>query len=216
MDNINTRAYWENRFSTGDWEEKHGRSQTARFAEAIVTRIKVPNSFSGTILDFGCGLGDATPVYRSAFPKAHLIGVDISPAAVVKCREQYGLIAQFFDCDHLNVPTVDVIISSNVFEHLTSDKQIARSLLEKCKDLFIVTPYRERIVPGTEHVNSYETTSFSDLGCCATTVYPCKGWSQYGLDLWLNIYLKNAVRPLFGKETCRRSMQIMFHLTNHK
>lgn len=93
--NINTKNYWENRFATGDWEDKLGRNQTRQFAETQKQYLKIAPGFSGTLLDFGCGLGDAMPIYRTAYPHASLIGMDISEAACRKCKEKYGSFAHF-------------------------------------------------------------------------------------------------------------------------
>ncbi len=88
-------------------------------------------------------MGDAIPIYKKNFPKAKLIGLDISGEAIKKCRDKFGDIAQFICGDYTSVPEVDIIISSNVFEHLSNDKIIAEYLLNKCKILNIIVPYKE-------------------------------------------------------------------------
>jgi len=88
--NINTQGYWNQRFASGDWEAKGGRRQSSLFAAAQVDLLRIGPSFRGSVLDFGCGLGDAMPVYRHRFPWATLVGVDISPVAVGQCRAAYG------------------------------------------------------------------------------------------------------------------------------
>lgn len=210
--NINTKDYWERRFATGDWEAKGGRRQTRLFAETQVRYLPIPTDHSGTILDFGCGLGDAMPVYRAAYPNASLIGVDISGAAIAECKERYGHIAQFVQGDYRDIAPVDVIIASNVFEHLSNDTEIVRHLIGRSRDLFIVTPYKEVLFPGTEHVNSYDETSFAELGECDSVVFASRGWSEYGLRLWFDVYLKNLLRPFFARKILHRKRMIMFHL----
>ena len=210
--NINTKEYWENRFASKDWEGKGGRLQTIHFAKDIVQLINIPSDFSGKILDFGCGLGDAMPIYREHFERASLIGVDHTKAAISKCKEKYDDIAEFIECDHLEIPQADVIISCAVFEHLSDQMEITKNLLTKCTDLYIFVPYKEIIVPGKEHVNSYDDNSFNDFEKFNSTVFVSKAWSQYGLRLWLNVYLKNILRPFFDKKIIRRKRMIMFHL----
>lgn len=214
--NVNTRSYWDHRFISGDWENKGGRGQTEDFARDVASRLQLSRHFEGTILDFGCGLGDAIPIYRSWFPRAKLIGMDLSENAVTLARQRYGDIAEFIQGDFTSAPTVDVIVTSAVFEHLSDDRTVARHLLGKCQDLYIVVPYRERIIPGREHVNSYTEDYFNDLGCCDWSVFVSRGWSQYGYALWVNIYLKNCLRPLLGKRIIRRAKMIMFHLCNER
>lgn len=210
--NINTREYWENRFKSGNWEAKNGRQQTILFAKKIVKILVIPNTFSGTIIDFGCGLGDAMPIYRSCFRNATLIGTDITQAAVEKCQEKYGSIAKFIQCDHQGIPQSDIIISCNVFEHLSNQMEIAKQMFSKCKDLYIIVPYNERLHSGNEHVNTYNEHSFKDIGNYRFKIFTTKGWSEYGLRLLINIYLKNIVRFFLNRKIVRRKRMIMFHL----
>lgn len=208
---INGRDYWDWRFSSGDWEAKKGREQTASFARAQVERFDLPRSFSGTLLDFGCGLGDAMPVYRGAFPNATLLGIDISTAAIARCRADYGHLASFFVGDHRAVPRVSVVIASNVLEHITDDLGAISILLERCERLYIAVPCRERLQPGQEHLHAYDETSFQHWRPYAIESFVCPGGSQFGMrDLWWNVYAKNVVRPLFGRPIVRRTRQIMF------
>ena len=91
MNNINTKAYWDNRFKA-DWEKKSGRSQTADFAKDQIPYFDISSDFDGSILDFGCGLGDAIPIYKKSYPNAKLYGVDISSVGIEKCKKiwKYG------------------------------------------------------------------------------------------------------------------------------
>lgn len=214
--NINTKDYWDNRFASGDWEANHGREQTQYFARALARRLPASEDFEGAILDFGCGLGDAIPIYRFCFPSAKLIGMDLSQKAVESARDRYGDMADFIQGDCASVPSVDVIVVSNVLEHLADDIAVAGALLQKCTDLCILVPYREYLRPGAEHVNSYTKAHFKSLGEYRCSIFPLPTWSQYGYDLWINIYLKNVFRALLGKRTLLRSRQILFHFHNGK
>jgi cyclopropane fatty-acyl-phospholipid synthase-like methyltransferase len=202
MNNINTKSYWNNRFASGNWEDKKGRIQTQQFAISQISLLNIPNNFSGTILDFGCGLGDAFPMYREAYPDAKLLGIDISDEAIKKCKKDYGHIGDFMCGDYNDVPKVDIIIASNVFEHLSDDRTIAKHLLEKCTQLNIIVPYKERLVMGSEHINSYDEDYFSELNkfLCSYKVFKCKRFTQFGFkELYYNIYFKNLLRPLIKK-----------------
>ena len=70
---------------------------------------------------------------------------------------------------------------------------------------------KERIVPGGEHVNSYDENYFQSLGEYEWYIL-LRGWSQYSLKYLLyHLYFKNLFRPFFGKKIVRRGKQIMFH-----
>ena len=155
-------------------------------------------------------------IYRKYYKHASLIGVDIAEAAIAQCNQRYGDIAQFIQCDYIQVPSVDVIISCAVFEHLSNHIEVARHLLTKCTDLYIVVPYRENLVLGSEHVNTYDESSFSEIGESDHTIFLSEGWSQYGWQLWFHLFLKNLLRPFFGKKIIHRAKLIMFHFNKKK
>ena len=216
--NVNTKAYWDERFASGSWESNRGRQQTADFARGQIPFLRIPADFTGTLLDFGCGLGDAFPIYRRQYPRATLIGMDLSASAIALCHREYGGIATFLQGDHTAAPRSDIIIASNVFEHLSDDQQVARVLLTACTSLKIIVPYKEyppTFVPpaGAEHVNiHYDEASFRELGPCETTVFPCRGWSEYGFKLWYHVLFWNVLRRMLGRPLRPRKMQILFHL----
>mgnify|MGYP000956198748 CR=1 FL=1 len=207
----NSREYWDYRFASGDWEQCQGRWQTTSFAEKQVQLLRLPSSFDGTLLDFGCGLGDALTVYRKHFPSARLIGIDISAAAISQCRKKYGHIATFSSGGYDSVPQSDVIVASNVIEHIKEERLTVEALLSKCTELYVFVPYMENPL-CSEHVNYYDDTSFAYFKTLEVKSYYSRGWTQYGRGLWIDTYLKNLLRPFLGKPLVRRRKQIMFRM----
>ena len=208
-ENINTREYWEGRFSSGDWENASGRIQTRDFAEALLPHLGLDETFRGALLDFGCGLGDALPVYHRHFPCAKLLGMDISEQAVRKCRQRYGDIARFMQGEAAQAPAAEVIVTSNVLEHLSDDIGVARTLLARCRLLFVVVPYREWPLDA-EHVRSYDDSSFATLGPVERVVFASRSWSEFGWRLWRKVYLKNVLLGLTGRPCRRRKLQVLY------
>ena len=206
--NINTKDYWEGRFSSGDWEEKGGCTQTANFAAAQVRHFRLTKEFSGSLVDFGCGLGDAIPIYKNFFPAAKILGVDVSASAIQKCQTRYGHLASLISGSHKDVPVADIIIASNVFEHLSEDVEIARTLQSKCRELYIIVPYKEYPL-CSEHVRTYDEKYFTTLGEYKYIVYPSEGWSEYGLN-YIKLFIRNIFRKIVGIPLRARRMQIMF------
>lgn len=214
--NINTKEYWDKRFATGDWEKNKGKLQTKIFALSQIPLLNIDKNFEGTILDFGCGLGDAIPLYRMAFPKAKLIGMDISDAAIEECKNRFGNMASFISGSHNDVPEVDVIISSNVFEHLSNDRLIVKILLTKCNSLYIFTPFNEFIIAGNEHVNSYQPNYYRELSIPYDfKIFKVKGHSETFFELVVNIYIKNLIRIIFKKKIVRPRLQIMYFFSRN-
>ena len=212
--NINTLDYWDRRFGTGDWEAKGGFSQTRAFAESQILHLGLPNDFSGTLCDFGCGAGDAFPVYRAAFPNAKLVGVDFSGEAIRLCREKYSSIAEFIEGDYTTVPSCNIVIVSNVLEHLDDDKLVVKNLIERCHRLFVVVPFMEKIL-CREHIRSYDEHSFSQFSVVRIEVFPSRGWSEFGIQRFVGIPVKNILRFILGRPLRHRLLQIMFEIVNN-
>lgn len=212
-ENINTKKYWDERFKN-NWEKRNGRSQTRYFAESQIKHLKIKENFSGSLLDFGCGLGDAIPVYKSHFPNAKLFGIDISTVGIEKCRERYGDMADFISGSVESMPFVDIVIASNVFEHISNDINIAKEILKKTKKLYIIVPYEEENLIN-EHINHYDEKYFSDLKPESITIFESKGWTEYGFRLF-KLRMINIFNFFFGRKRRKRSMQIMYCLSASK
>ena len=211
---INSVDYWNARFGSGDWASKGGCTQTQLFAEAQLPYLPIVPSFAGSICDFGCGAGDAFSVYRKAWPHAKLLGVDFSAEAIQLCAERYGQIAEFVCGDINAVPEVDIIICSNVLEHLEDDKSVVSRLLGKCKTLYVVVPYREHSL-SSEHVRNYDENYFSEFTVVRKVIFKSRGWTEFGVRSIARIYLKNIFQYLMGQPIRRRRMQILFEIASN-
>ncbi len=210
--NINTVDYWDTRFGTGDWASKGGYSQTRMFAEAQLPLLRIPSDFTGRICDFGCGAGDAFPVYHEAWPQAKLFGVDFSAAAIQLCTERHGHVADFICGDISAVPEVDVIICSNVLEHLNDDMGVVKQLLKQCKKLYVIVPYKENSL-SSEHIRSYDDNSFSKFSVARKVIFKSRGWTEFGLKSIAGIYMENISRYLKRQPLRRLRLQILFEIS---
>lgn len=117
----------------------------------------------------------------------------------------------------MNIPFADIIIASNVFEHITNYNEVAIRLLNKCKRLFIIVPYKQKLADNndSEHINSFDENSFSQFEVIRTTIYRSKGFKQRSL-LWIfwNVYIKNILRFLLYGMIIKYNAQkqIMFEI----
>lgn len=209
---LNSESYWDHRFSTGDWTDSGGKDQTRLYAEALVERLDFPSEFEGSILDFGCALGDAIPVYRKAFPHADLWGMDHSQNAVSRCRQSYGDLAKFSQGDQNEVPFFDVIIASHILEHLDDDLEVAGKLLTRCGDLLIVVPYKETPL-CREHVHYYDENYYLSLGNYSWKIFPKIPAKRNAAFFW-NYYFRNLARFCLGRKWVHIPQVILFHFSS--
>jgi SAM-dependent methyltransferase len=204
--NINTKEYWENRFNSGSWN-KSGQRQTLEYAKANVTNLNIDKNFAGSILDFGCAMGDAISIYNDAFPKAKLSGIDVSGTAIKYCKERWGNLASFYSGDFSNVPAMDIIIASHVMEHITDDRKMIKEMLKKCNELFIFVPYKESPLYH-EHVNCYEEDYYNGFNVTDKKIFTV----SYRIILPLRSVIKNFIFLRFNIWNNFSKQIIMFHL----
>lgn len=223
--NSNTRERSEFVFQEGGhWDQNHGPAQTRWFAESFHRHAQIPwSEFS--VLDVGCALGDALPVWRRRYPAAKLYGCDVAESAVKRCRQRHGDIAEFFRASFEEIEGFwDVIFCSNVLEHFEQHLEIAEALLGQCKVLMALTPFGElrngsplRVSEDYYHVATFFRDSFDDLvrrghaSRIETAIFSCPGGWGYTRT--------QRIRRLLG--TLRRSryfvqepLQILYAIHN--
>ncbi len=78
------------------------------------------------LLDFGCGIGNATPFLREFFPDAEITGTDVSAASLDIARSHSGSVASFQVVEGDRLPFEDghfsLVFVSCVFHHLDAEK----------------------------------------------------------------------------------------------
>ena len=91
---INSKEYWEERFSTGDWDTYGGQDQTYFFYELalsnlpqwLISDIKENNL---SIIDIGCAEGIGTALLKGSFSRSRVVGIDFSKSAIQQAEERY-------------------------------------------------------------------------------------------------------------------------------
>ncbi|MFT5367746.1 MAG: SAM-dependent methyltransferase [Candidatus Latescibacterota bacterium] len=85
------------------------------------------------ILDFGCGIGKQTVLMAKAFPKASVVGFDISKKSVAIAREKFTHVDNLQFDDQLPAQgCYDVILVANVFHHIPLEDRL--EILADLKD----------------------------------------------------------------------------------
>lgn len=87
-----------------------------------------------SILDFGCGVGIATPLLQSAWQPESILGFDPSSAAIVRANKEFSGDSTSFTFSSTDIPhgSFDLAYCNGVFHHiLPEDRQAALSTVFK-------------------------------------------------------------------------------------
>jgi 2-polyprenyl-3-methyl-5-hydroxy-6-metoxy-1,4-benzoquinol methylase len=214
MDNINTTEHWDKRYQPIPKQVRRWKRMGESHILTLLPLISISPDYTGSILDFGCGMGFGTVCLKRAFPLAEIIGVDHSERGIEFCRRTYptGIIWQQSSWE--NCPAADIIICSHIMEHLDNDKEIVRELLKKCRQMFVAVPYKEDAKTRiAEHVNSYDETYYGDTaGFDSAHIVklppPPPPILPILSELWEKIH--KLLRKIFPKRTHDWSRQIVF------
>ncbi len=109
------------------------RPETEELVDRIIRTGKVP----GTIVDIGTGSGCIALALKKAFPSAHVLGIDVSEAALVQARENArtnGLEVEWVRADVLSldrvpVSSADLIVSNPPYVPLSDANDMSEHVL---------------------------------------------------------------------------------------
>lgn len=121
---------------------------------------------TGTVLDLGCGLGDATATL--AGPDRHLVGLDYHHAAGLAAARRHGIDAVVADGASLPLRdrSVDQVCSSHLIEHFTRpERHVAEvsRVLAPGGTAFFVTPNAPADFENPYHVSLFEPGELASL-----------------------------------------------------
>lgn len=161
---INSQAYWNNRFDT-DWHEFSGDEQTTYFATILNQMlpewlIHEINESRETICDLGCAEGDALKIYKQIFQTSDILGEDFSQSAIQAAIKKYPEFS--FKVSDILKPKGEtiypVVICSNVVEHFKQTYDVIAHICQRAsKYAVIMMPYREEPGKIAEHEHSFHT-----------------------------------------------------------
>jgi Methylase involved in ubiquinone/menaquinone biosynthesis len=107
---------------TGESIEFFAQSRIKWVAKQLKTRGDMPQK----ILDYGCGIGVATPFFLDEFGNdCTITGVDVSSASLDVARSKYGAGNINFVTlkDHFPSASMDLAFCNGVFHHIPLDEQ---------------------------------------------------------------------------------------------
>ena len=151
MEEINSKAYWDQRFAS-NWESHSGPRYTYFHGEVLLRHlpewlVSEINQQKLSICDWGCAEGDAVNIFTSRFPANRVCGVDFAAPAIESAKKNYPG-CKFF-CQNWLTDSVgekyDIIYSSHTLEHFRTPFQVmAENLLPRAnRYLVVMVPFAE-------------------------------------------------------------------------
>ncbi|SAK76094.1 trans-aconitate 2-methyltransferase [Caballeronia hypogeia] len=172
MKDINSKQYWDNRFST-DWVSAGGHEQTRFFAmiaaKAMPAWLKEQiRQEELEVCDWGCAEGQGVDELGKWIGTTSITGVDISEVAIEKARAAFPE-ARFKTQSVDQMEEYDIVFSSNTLEHFDRPFEVMANLAQRARRyLVVLLPFQE-YVRISEH---FFTFDFDNL-----PVSPAPGFS---------------------------------------
>ena len=165
--NINTKEYWDKFYKQARFKGKHKwKIATYKYIAEVFNRRDYYCKKNPTVLDIGCAFGDGINYLskQKIFEGGKFSGIDFSDECIEWAKQKYPKI-EFGVVDINNIVTnsniFNVIIASEILEHLDNDYEILQILRDICDILIVTVPYKEdenNLI--TEHIRSYDELSF--------------------------------------------------------
>ena len=160
----NTKAYWDGRFNE-NWKDKGGAEQTEYFYNLLLEMLpmglrKTLSQEHFSILDVGCATGEGSSILKKAFDGSCVTGMDFSTVAVEKASREFPQ-CRFVEGDARTTDLeADVVVVSNVLEHLTGYEVVLQHLFDIARHyLIVMVPFCDEM-EDPEHVNRFTLDSF--------------------------------------------------------
>ncbi len=128
------------------WDDMKRYGPMSRHVRRYIKKLIKPLEFQ-SVLDVGCGQGSLLQELMRIYPHIEPHGVDISAAAVEHARRRvpHGTFGTL-DLVHENTGrTYDLIICSEVVEHIEDDVSAFRNLRAMCGKYIVVTTVQGRM-----------------------------------------------------------------------
>ena len=161
----NSKKYWDFRLKYA-WSFVSGPFQTLLFATSAFAYSKIKDLKINSVLDYGCGTGDSSIIFKIFFEKAKIYLHDLSDLGVKSGLVKYS---RFIDVLPIkkNIK-YDLVYSSNVIEHVSEVKIILDSMIKLTKKYILIqcpwnefNPFNSKKIspknPHGEHVHTIDT-----------------------------------------------------------
>lgn len=94
----------------------------------LANHVRASKKTVGSILDFGCGVGNSLPYFRQNFPTSLLMGADVSQNSLKIAEQRFPDIAKLHHIRDDSLASLeqkfDIIFSACVFHHIPHEEHL--------------------------------------------------------------------------------------------
>ena len=201
---MNEQKYWENRFASEEWKKYDGEGQTTYFADILLKHLpqwlkKVWEEKKYSFCDMGCAEGECAALLAEQFPNNLVFGVDFSPSAIQAAQKKYPKVKFLVDDIYQSSKNYDVIILSNVLEHLESPQSVLEKLFQLANQYLVIMVPLDDDLDIAEHVNRFSFDDFNYQYGKYTLCY--HEWIYCGASYWPGYQLLLVYSKLDNHDT---------------
>lgn len=218
MNKIDYEIYWD-KYST------HSEHPSVRLRNRFIINQLKKTKFN-SLLDIGCGDGFLINLIKNNFQREKLFGADVSTKVIEINSSRYEGIKFFpLDISNENIQEkdkYDVVICSEVIEHLENWKQALKNLsklIDKNGYLILTTQSGKRYLSDINngHLQHYKLTDLMEelmkVKLNPVTSYK-KGWPFYEMQKWVYEKNENAAKNFHTGEKGKSLLgKILFNFT---
>lgn len=159
--NINSKEWWDNEFKENWTVGIDGRLQSTYYASLVIANLDndiLIDLQKGSILDYGCALGQSTNILSSIQGmNKNIIGYDFSSIAINEAKKLFPHISF---TSNLNLENkFDNLYISNVLEHFRYPHSLLNELSTLInKNIIILVPYNQ--LPSQVHPYRFKEYEF--------------------------------------------------------
>jgi ubiquinone/menaquinone biosynthesis C-methylase UbiE len=156
----------------------------------------VNNWKAEVMIDVGCGNGKYTTMLGKLMDASVVCGIDHEWKVLYKSRLDIKLIADLNRCLPIKSNTADVVIASQIIEHVAKTDVIL-------KEIYRVLRYQGRVIIGTPNLASWHNVAA--LAC---------GWQPFSMQVSDEVYVGNPVHPRYRQRI--QAKQAHLRVFSHK
>lgn len=151
--------FYNTSWSNESWDEMIDNTPAPKHRRRIISKIiKNLKCEKKSFLDVGCGNGSLIKLLSNQYTDSKFSGLDISESVISRNRKKYTDVDwDTLDLDEANlVNKADVVISSEVIEHVRDWKLSLNKLIKSANNYVIISVPSGKIYPIDKKVGHYQ------------------------------------------------------------